>query len=72
MERLIYPSDMSDAEWQVIRRRLPLAKPGGRPRKWPLRVIVDAIFYIVRGGGCAGYLFSSVTRSAPSRFADRF
>jgi putative transposase len=47
-----YPSDVSDAEWDVILPLLPPAKPGGRPRTVVLRAIVNAIFYISRSG-CA-------------------
>lgn len=45
-----YPSDLSDAEWDVIEPLLPAAKHGGRPRTTPVRAIVDAIFYVSRSG----------------------
>ena len=45
-----YPSDVSDAEWEVIAPLLTPAKPGGRPRTTPLRDVVNAIFYVSRGG----------------------
>ena len=47
-----YPSDMSDAQWEIVRPLVPPPKPGGRPRKADMRKILDAILYIVRGG-CA-------------------
>ena len=47
-----YPSDLSDAEWQIIRRLLPAPKPGGRPRVTDLRAVINAIFYVLRSG-CA-------------------
>lgn len=47
-----YPSDLKDTQWKIIRRLLPAAKPGGRPRATDLRTVVNAIFYIVRSG-CA-------------------
>jgi len=47
-----YPSDLSDAEWDVIRRLLPASKPGGRPRTTDLRAVLNAIFYVLRSG-CA-------------------
>ena len=47
-----YPSDLGDTEWQIIRRMLPAAKPGGRPRATDLRAVVNAIFYLLRSG-CA-------------------
>jgi len=47
-----YPSDLTDAQWQVIAVHLPAQVPGrrGRPRIWPLRVIIDAILYVDRAG----------------------
>ena len=47
-----YPSDLSDAEWELLAPLLPPPSWTGRPRKWPARVIADAIFYILRSG-CA-------------------
>src|SRR5438105_10196271 len=44
-----YPSDLTDAQWALIERHLPVY-PGGRPRKTDLRDVVDAIFYILRTG----------------------
>src|SRR5436305_13755418 len=52
MPGMRYPSDVSDAEWDVIRPLLPPAKSGGRPRTTSLLDLVNAIFYVVRGG-CA-------------------
>jgi putative transposase len=50
MSRTPYPSDLSDAPWQLIQPLLPAAKPGGRPRKHDLRAIVNALFYLNREG----------------------
>jgi putative transposase len=50
MSRRAYPSDLTDAQWQLIQPLLPAAKPGGRPRKHDLRAIVDALFYLNREG----------------------
>lgn len=49
-----YPSSLSDAEWAVLAPLLqrPATPQGGRPPKHPLRLIVDAIRYLVRTG-CA-------------------
>ena len=52
MKRKSYPSDLSDAEWQIIKPLIPPAKPGGRPRKHVMREILNAIFYILCSG-CA-------------------
>ncbi len=46
----IYPSDLTDAEWQYLEPLLPAAKATGRPRQWELRLILNAIFYLVRSG----------------------
>lgn len=45
-----YPSDLSDREWELLAPLIPPAKPGGRPRKWTLRSILDAVFYLVKSG----------------------
>jgi putative transposase len=50
MSRTPYPSDLTDAQWQLIQPLLPAAKPGGRPRKHDLRAIVNALFYLNREG----------------------
>jgi putative transposase len=45
-----YPSDMSDAEWQIISPMIPPSKSGGRKRTTDMRAVVNAIFYIERSG----------------------
>jgi putative transposase len=52
MERQGYPTDLTDAEWEYLAPHLPPASPRGRPRVHSYRVILNAIFYLVRGG-CA-------------------
>jgi putative transposase len=47
-----YPSDLTRTRWKRLKRLLPEAKPGGRPRSVDLREVLNGIFYIVRGG-CA-------------------
>lgn len=47
---LRYASDMTDAEWQLIVRRLPVRHRRGRPRKVDLREVVQAILYILSTG----------------------
>src|SRR3984957_15805212 len=53
-----YPSDLADAQWQVIVPHLPPEVPGrrGRPRIWPLRRIIEAILYVDRTGCAWRYL----------------
>jgi putative transposase len=50
MERKPYPSDLTDEQWKLIEPFLPLALPGGRPRKTDLREVVNALLYLVRTG----------------------
>ena len=50
MAEKIYPSDMSDRQWRLIEPLIPAGKSGGRPRDVDMRVIINAILYIVRGG----------------------
>lgn len=52
----IYPSDLSDAEWECLTRHLPAKRPRGRPCGHPLRAILDAIFYLLRTGCAWRYL----------------
>jgi putative transposase len=47
--RAPYPSNLTDAQWALVRRHLP-ELVGGRKRRWPTRLIVDAVFYVVRTG----------------------
>ena len=52
MERQSYPTDVTDEQWRQIESVYPPAKTGrtGRPRKYPLREIWNAIFYQARNG----------------------
>jgi len=50
MKRKTYPSDLTDREWQSIKKLIPPAKPGGRPRQVNVRQVLNAIFYVLRGG----------------------
>ena len=50
--RKAYQTDLTDAEWSCLESYLPAPKANGRPRIYPLREILDAIFYVLRSG-CA-------------------
>jgi len=50
MRQRPYPSDLSDAEYAVLRPHLPGPAAIGRPWKHGLREILDGIFYVVRTG----------------------
>ncbi len=47
---LRFASDVTDAEWAVLDPLLPPISPVGRRPAWPLRELVNAIFYVLRGG----------------------
>jgi putative transposase len=51
-QRLSYTTDLTDEEWQILKPLLPPAKSGGRPRKYPLREVLNGIQYVLRAG-CA-------------------
>jgi putative transposase len=50
--RLSYTTDLTDEEWQILVPLLPQEKTGGRPRKYPLREVLNGIQYVLRAG-CA-------------------
>jgi putative transposase len=45
-----YPTDLTDAEWELIKELIPPPKPGGRHRELALRAVVNALFSVVDGG----------------------
>jgi putative transposase len=48
-----YPTDLNDAEYAILEPLVPFKNhKRGRPRAWCLREILNAIFYVLRGG-CA-------------------
>lgn len=47
-----YATGLTDAEWALVSPLLPEPARTGRPRRWPLRTIMDAILYVLRTG-CA-------------------
>jgi putative transposase len=46
----LYPTDLTDSQWYLIREMLPEARPGGRPRSLEMREVVNAILYLVVSG----------------------
>ena len=46
----LYPTDMTDSQWDHIKELIPPAKLGGRPRTLNMRMVVNAIFYLVTSG----------------------
>ena len=47
---LRYPSDLTDAEWALVRPMIRPAKRGGRPRTVDIREVLNAIFYVLSTG----------------------
>jgi putative transposase len=45
-----YPSDLSDAEWEILKQVLPKAKGFGHPVEVNFREILNGIFYVQRTG----------------------
>lgn len=50
--RPAYPSDLTDAQWALVRAAMPPAAGGrtGRPRTYALREVWNAVFYLSRNG----------------------
>lgn len=45
----VYPSDLTDKQWQCIKKHIPETKQG-RPREVDMRLVVNAMLYLVKGG----------------------
>lgn len=45
-----YPSDLTDKEWAILEPMLPKHPAKGQPWRYPLRTMVNAMFYILRSG----------------------
>jgi putative transposase len=50
--RAAYPSDLSDAEWDILKPLIPAARQDVRPRKYEMREIINGVRYLQRSG-CA-------------------
>ena len=50
----MYPSDLTDVQWNKLERLLKEPRTGrhagGRPRKYELRRVVEALLYVVKTG----------------------
>ena len=49
MKNATYPTDLTDAQWELIEPMLPAAKRRGRPRT-DLRRVLNALLYVVKAG----------------------
>ncbi len=45
-----YQTDVTGKEWHLIEPHLPAMNIAGRPRAWPMREIINGIFYVMRSG----------------------
>ena len=45
-----YPSDLTDAQWKIVKPLLPGAKTGGRPRTTDEREALNGVFYVLKSG----------------------
>ena len=50
--RHVYPSDLIYEEWAFVESFFDDRGRRGRPNLWPLRRVLDAVFYVLRSG-CA-------------------
>lgn len=46
----VYPSDLSDRAWRIVKGLFPINHGPGRPLELDLRQIINAIWYVVRTG----------------------
>src|SRR6266702_5478909 len=50
MNRYAYPSDLTDAQWELLDPLIPRPSLEGRPPIYERREIVNAILYVLRSG----------------------
>lgn len=50
MERASYSTDLTDRQFKIIQKYLPLPSKTGRPMGYALREIINAIFYLIHTG----------------------
>ena len=65
---LALPSDLTDGEWAMLEPFFPPPSHVGRPRKWSLRRIVEAILYLLRGGLPWGLMLRATLRCCKRRW----
>jgi putative transposase len=50
VNRQLYPSDLTDSQWNIIQEMIPAAKSGGRPRSLEMRQVINGVLYVTVGG----------------------
>ena len=58
-----YTSDLTDIEWEIVRRLLPVKGKLGRPPRYAPRLMLNAIFYITRAAVAHGGICRMTFRS---------
>src|SRR4051812_27933918 len=48
--RGLYPSDLTEAQWERIKDLVPRARRGGRPRSTDIRQVINGVLYLVNTG----------------------
>jgi len=66
--KLRYPSDLTDAEWELARREIPLAKRGGNKRTVDEREVLNGLMYVL-GTGCQ---WRAIPKDLPPRSTVNF
>ena len=46
----MYPTDLTDSQWDCIKELIPPAKPGGKPRTLEMRAVIKALLYLTVTG----------------------
>jgi transposase len=66
--KLRYPSDLTDAEWELARREIPRAKRGGNKRTVDEREVLNGLMYVL-GTGCQ---WRAIPKDLPPRSTVNF
>jgi transposase len=65
-EKLPHATSLNEAEWALVAPVLPAPAAIGRPWRWPMRHLFDAILYVLRTG-CAWRHLPRCSASAIAR-----
>jgi transposase len=66
--KLRYPSDLTDAEWELARHEIPRAKRGGNKRTVDEREVLNGLMYVL-GTGCQ---WRAIPKDLPPRSTVNF
>lgn len=50
MNRTLYPTDLTDEQWNLMKALISPEKPGGRHRTLEMREVINAILYVTVSG----------------------